>query len=216
MRKVKPNDEIPIRLLTQEQAAKRVAQFNQKTVKRSVQKEMKKLNGWIVSLNGKTLDTVKFLSRVYKAADLYMQQEVYPNSVCAKGCAHCCCGIPVEATAIELSYIVEMAGVNLDIDWNAPESVGFGRPSPELTPCPLLDTRTATCKVYEHRPLQCRLFSSFDHYDLCEDPKGQHFTHRASSSPFWNLVLGNVALASQQAAKEKGITTVADLRDWIK
>ncbi|WP_373953054.1 YkgJ family cysteine cluster protein [Vibrio pomeroyi] len=110
--------------------------------------------------------------------------------------------------------IVAKAGIDLDIDWSAKSSVGSNRPT-EIAHCSLLDARTATCKAYKYRPLQCRLFSSFDHFELCEDPLGEHYTHRASSSPFWNLMLGNVALASHQAAAERDITAVADMRDWI-
>lgn len=215
MRKVKPKDEIPVKFLQPEAAQKRINNFNNTKIKRDVQKVMIKLNNWMNSINGKSIDTDDFLERIYKAADIYMEQQVYPISVCAKGCAHCCTVIPVEATAIEMSYIAEKSGIDIELDWNAPHSKGANRPVPESEPCPLLDTRTATCKVYEHRPLQCRLFASLDHHELCEDPEGEHYTHTPRSNQFWNLVLGNIAMASYLAAEERKITPVADIRDWV-
>lgn len=212
MRKVKPEDEIPIWFIEPRYYHKRVARMEDAKLPRKVARELEKLHTWMESLNGKDVDSKVLLQRIYKVADLYMSEALADKIVCAKGCAYCCTRIQVEATLLEADYLA--ANTN-HLVYNPWAKHSFQTGDVPEAPCPVLDTETGLCSSYENRPLQCRLFATIDSYDFCIDPQSSHYIHSPKSSGLWEWVLGVLTFLSMQQADKRSFTGVADMRDWF-
>lgn len=109
------------------------------------------------------------LSMMYKYLDKI--NLAYQNvSVCEKGCSHCC-KIPVMISEIEAKYI--QRNTQFQIKNNKSFNIN--------SDCPLLDSLTGSCKVYEYRPISCRSYIVFDNPKYCEDKNTTHL-HRTADS----------------------------------
>jgi len=109
-------------------------------------------------------------------------------AVCQKGCAYCC-SIPVAVTRVEAEYIKNYIDENevklSNVDYSLDNKY-----------CPFLCLDTATCSIYEARPLNCRTFFSLDHYDYCKDNDSMHLIVSAKSNEQIKAVLGALSIAS--------------------
>lgn len=100
---------------------------------------------------------------------------------CKKGCAFCCY-IPVECTKEEVDLCLELA---------EPGEVKQG----DFAPCPFLDRKNKSCRVYEYRPLACRGMTSTSKVK-CEkayrkrDNKMEIPADGETYTFFWKLAIG--------------------------
>jgi Fe-S-cluster containining protein len=80
-------------------------------------------------------------------------------------CRRVCCKIDAEITPIEVEYIAT----------NTDHVVNKGK-AKLGTYCPLLDTTTATCTIYDLRPFNCRAFAVFNSPEYCKTGDSQFST----------------------------------------
>lgn len=74
-----------------------------------------------------------------------------PSFACVEGCADCC-GV-VHMTPVEWFRIKQRTGL---------KALKFTK----SLSCPLLDSKTKKCSVYDIRPAICRVFGASDHHRL--------------------------------------------------
>ena len=96
---------------------------------------------------------------------------------CKKGCSHCC-RIHVDITDDEgqlLAVVAQKQEIHIDRDKLKRQSEynhdnWLEQPYSDWS-CVFLDSATGTCKVYEHRPMNCRKHLVTSHPDLCDPRK---------------------------------------------
>ncbi|ABV67893.1 hypothetical protein Abu_1646 [Aliarcobacter butzleri RM4018] len=114
----------------------------------------KEYNSYLASFKENTSNYSR-LRKLYILSDAIYEQ-YHDIAVCQKGCAHCC-KIPVDISELEAKYIENNTKfkivMNKNIDTNEY--------------CNLLDLENGTCKVYEHRPMVCRTYLTFDNPSYC-------------------------------------------------
>ncbi|HCE1583001.1 TPA: YkgJ family cysteine cluster protein [Vibrio parahaemolyticus] len=205
MRKVKPEDEIPVKELTFTAIKNKCAtrpRLSKRTTRRfyALDKYFAK-----AQKEDRALKIEDFMPRMYSIVDDMTKEMTGKDAVCRKGCAWCC-KIPLTVSAVEASYIWARYGVEMDM--NAKNVIRN-----EVDDyCPLLDQDTGLCTVYEARPLACRTFFTYDHPKECEDPTNAHnITSMNSHSGF--LHYSKTLLAISEGLP---VTAYADIREWVK
>ena len=116
----------------------------------------------------KNLSKFARLKKIYDLADKIaaINDDII---VCRKGCSYCC-NIPVEITPLEANYIATNTNHAIVNRKKPPGKIGY---------CPLMDKQTAECTIYEFRPFNCRVFSTYDSPDYCRDKQ----SHWVSGGP---------------------------------
>ncbi len=211
MRKVKDN-QISLRMIEPDTVHKRLKSFEGRDIQNKTILKVGKLIPWLENLgNTKTNVNIKpLMNRIYNDIDYFMKEEIYPHTVCVKGCAHCCT-VPVQVSLIEASYIAQQTSHKLQ------RSVKSRYKMPPLVTsyCPLLDQETGTCSAYEYRPLACRLFATFDSWSFCEKNDQKHYIHCFESQPIFKVVHNFLLIQSQHSADAESLAAVAEIRDWF-
>ncbi|HAS6359169.1 TPA: YkgJ family cysteine cluster protein [Vibrio vulnificus] len=207
MRKVGLEDEIPVSELTVEGIKRRLDNAKSMQLSTELENEMKLLVDWVNNEYSASKQS-EALSRMYHFADKYME-EANKYLVCTKGCAHCC-KAPVLITSAEATYIenhTDYAKEQLGIIQELPNKISNSY-------CPLLDQESAKCSVYEYRPLTCRLFGTFDHFDHCESGV-THNTHQIESVDVLEQVYHLIATDCVDGFKTTGLAAASDIRFWF-
>lgn len=210
MRKVAKKDEIPVRFLEESAIQKRLSQFDSRKTKKKTLIKMKKLFVWLESQEGRKIDATVLIKRIYNDIDYFMESEIYANTVCAKGCAHCC-KVPVQVSLLEAHYIARKTKIPL----HRPSKNRYEILEGVDTYCPLLDQKSATCKAYQYRPLACRIFATIDHWKHCEDVHEHHYIHCFESQEGFKNIHNMMIMSSQNFAKKNNLAAIADIRDWF-
>ncbi len=211
MRKVSKHDEIPLSWIEKESIDRRLRQFDNREVSLKTKKKVGKLIPWLENQKGDSVLVHKVMNRIYNDIDYYMEKEVKPLMVCAKGCAHCC-KVPVQVSLLEADYIARKVGVPI----NRLAKSRYEMPESVHSYCPLLEQSTGTCSVYAYRPLACRLFVTLDSYKYCENPKTSHYIHTFESQPLFKMINEFLLVHSKHASSSLSIAAVAEIRDWFK
>jgi uncharacterized protein len=122
-----------------------------------------------------------------------IEQNVNIRPTCAKGCAHCCY-FPIITTKLEAKLIkAYIDGLpakeredivnHLHVYFQRNQTIlskvctlDFTKDArfkekyiAKQVPCPFLDLRTNTCKVYEVRPIPCRTYLNYGNPRVCAD-----------------------------------------------
>lgn len=111
-------------------------------------------------LNTSRSSTFDKLQAIYSYMDQY-NQFVKTFTVCQNGCSHCC-KYDVSITELEAHYIA----YNYKLSPASPTRLSHGHQSN----CPFLSD-TGSCKIYDHRPLNCRALHALDNPALCATDK---------------------------------------------
>lgn len=211
MRKVSPADEIPVWMIEPDVVAAKIDHFKTKRVEDPdtmlCQQEMV---DYVYALDGKRADTHKWVAKTHELADRFMR--AYKDYVvCRKGCAHCC-QLPVGMTFFEAEYIASRSGRKLNR--KAKQITDIKPNKHNTTLCPFLDTDTATCSIYEYRPLACRMFATIDSHLFCEDIDVNHSIVTTEVSQAFQfstatMVKAVMAVMPKQAA-------FSELRQWFR
>jgi len=141
-------------------------------------------------------------------------------NVCEKGCAHCCV-VPVNISETEAQLISRASGISIN-----PFSKAKRAPiseSQKSEPCPMLNKKTATCSVYNERPLVCRTFMAFDSFEFCKEKTLEHAIIKEPESILGIIdsvndkVGGNTAMQLYEAVKELTLNTetTLDIRQYF-
>lgn len=145
---------------------------------------------------------LKKMAAIHRIVDFAVDNmDVAKKSVCQKGCAHCC-KVDVHIGLIEAMYIAKHTGLTV-VDRQKPVKRDYHK---EDNYCQFLDKETATCLIYEYRPVECRSFHTFDNKKFCIsfEKHGIHTT--ASSGNIQQLMIDTIGIAGGQ---------VCDIRDWF-
>lgn len=127
---------------------------------------------------------------------------------CRKGCDHCCRNLAAlpRLTAPEWNLLrgalVKLPDAVIERIRNTPGE------RPDL--CPLLDTNTGACLVYEQRPIACRTYGFY-----VERDKGLYcgiIELRVREGAMADVVWGNHESVDHQLAELGGARS---LRDWV-
>ncbi len=208
MYKVKPTDQIPITLLTEDEQNKRVKSFGERRVNKKSVRLMSNVHQKILSLQNSTVTNeiiIELIGDMYKAIDFFMRKNIYDYAVCRSGCAHCC-RVPVQVSGLEAVFISQ--NTEFEINKNVSKGITLGK---EVDYCPLLDIDSARCLAYDSRPMACRIFATIDSPIKCEDPKTSHYIHSFESQAMfrnWHDILIEVSEIA-------GLAEYADVRAWF-
>ncbi|WP_167467047.1 YkgJ family cysteine cluster protein [Aquitalea magnusonii] len=141
------------------------------------------------------------LKSIYSYLDEY-NQFVRTFTKCSSGCSHCC-KHDVSITQLEARFIEEnYTQLSLVI----PKSSSYGNKGS----CPFL-SNTGTCKIYSHRPLNCRTLHTIDSPKLCATNKS-HKLYGAVGGRAGILKYIEMAVKSLNEI-DKG--TSGDIRDFF-
>lgn len=98
------------------------------------------------------------MDKFYEVAD-EMLAAAYPQNKCERGCSHCCY-VAAGICGLEAKHIEDRTGAAIT-NWQSE------KPNTKTwEPCVFLDGDE--CSIYEHRPMVCRAFQTFDDPKLCE------------------------------------------------
>ncbi|MET2951736.1 YkgJ family cysteine cluster protein [Vibrio owensii] len=193
-RKVKPEDEIPVRMLTDNSVRGRITKSKNLAVPKKGQKALMKIN----SLFDDELLTTEKITELYRLVDVYLDSILVDMTVCAKGCAQCC-HVMTDVSYPEALYIEEMTDhvIKYDRDAERADRCGF-----------LSDDNL--CTIREFRPLVCRMFHAVDHYRECVDDN-EHMIFSISSNP----LIGNIQYSLGKIKHPLLGVGMADLKRWF-
>jgi Fe-S-cluster containining protein len=125
-----------------------------------------------------------FADEAAEEASARVQEAAAWIPACKAGCAHCCYGTPVFASAPEVVRIAEHLRATRDQEALARLRVAIADTATRLAPlsqearqkldlpCPLLDVASGRCAVYEVRPFACRAYNSCD-VGACESARAR-------------------------------------------
>jgi Fe-S-cluster containining protein len=108
------------------------------------------------------------------------------KTTCTKGCSFCCrinVDIGYEEAELIIDYCKE---IGLDIDWNTLREQQFRTDSswktldPSMKACVFLDKQEGTCRIYEHRPANCRKYYVVTDPKLCDTETNKQVDNVAS------------------------------------
>lgn len=206
MRKVDPKNEIPVTMLSDEAIEKRIKECD-KDLSPKLTKKVRAIHTWLTNgaKHSLEVDVNELVKRVYKVTDEIVA-ETGKQAVCRKGCAHCC-KVPVGVTALEAAYLHSRTGIEIN-----PLNEVVSISPKDIDYCPLLDQETATCSVYQYRPLHCRAFLTIDDPKYCEESNQEHYLFSVESSQalkFLRSVLEDLSRTTEYAEW-------ADIRAWVK
>lgn len=209
MRKVKPQDEIPVIDLSETAIQHRLARY-QTTPRHPITNFcIDDLKRDVVTRRLFQMSDMRILSKLVQAADVLLTNEISPHAICRLGCSHCC-KVPVHVTSVEAKWIEKETGHKRN---RLKRSTALE--SNNVDYCPFHDEKSASCSIYEHRPLACRLYATFDHYEFCTDPNQIHMVSTlVGTQPFDIIVQFLVGRGLELEKKGKGAAS-ADIRDWF-
>lgn len=152
-------------------------------------------------INNPSIDPLRKLKSIYKFADWYVKHAgILNQSICQKGCAHCC-AIDVDVSKVEALYIAK----------NTPYTM-VGRTkrirAKYRNYCPMLDQETGSCTIYEYRPLFCRTAFAFDNPEYC---KPENF----EVSAVWACASSPVLRKLHCFLSDMSDYEYADMREWF-
>lgn len=102
-----------------------------------------------------------YMNNTTKLAKIDALLSKLPNFQCKEGCADCCG--PVELSRLEYMRCIKVSGRSTeDVRLQMQNNLKQG-----IYACPLLDTKTNRCTVYDVRPAICRLFGVVKNQLLC-------------------------------------------------
>lgn len=107
----------------------------------------------------------KVIDRLNQLVDDGLRLLPWPERTCTRGCSHCC-HVAVSLTALEANYIQARTGYRVE----SLEKREYDEAS--RAPCSFL--KNGECAIYEHRPIACRIFLSFDDIQYCVDETATH------------------------------------------
>jgi len=153
-------------------------------------------------LNNRHASTSKKLERIHAFIDWLIEDlGVQNESVCQRGCAHCCV-VDVDVGLIEAAYIADKTGLTL-LDRKTRAKKGYHLDNHY---CPFLDQSKGECTIYEFRPIVCRSFYAFDSPDYCRE-----FAKHAIYSFQANGAIEHFATELIRQGGNRG----ADIREWF-
>ena len=101
------------------------------------------------------------MSNTAKLAKIDALLSGLPTFQCKEGCADCCG--PVELSRLEYMRCIQVSGRTAeDVGQQMQNNLKQG-----IYACPLLDTKTNRCTVYDVRPAICRLFGVVKNQLIC-------------------------------------------------
>lgn len=214
MRKVRPEDEIPVWIIEPDAIKAKLDYFeNKRKPNPEVEKSQREMIEYVESLNGQKVNTSEWVAKTHELVDRYMT-EIRDYAVCRKGCAHCCF-LPVGVAMFEAAYIEEKTGRKFNR--KAPEMFDIHPNKHNTTACPFLDKETALCSIYEYRPMACRMFATVDDYHFCEDNKTLHQIVTTESSQAFQYSTSMMIMAIKQTQPKHGkrLAAMSELRKWF-
>ena len=117
-------------------------------------------------------------------------------AICKAGCSGGCCSVPVTIMEIEALHIAELTKTPIK---RAPAK-------DKHTPCPFLGGDNM-CKIYNHRPIVCRSFFTFDDVKYCHDDVNHIYIDAQAMGP----VFATATLIGKYLGTGGG-----DIRDYFK
>jgi len=149
-----------------------------------------------------------YLFRAFKLIDEDIKQ-ARPTPMCSKKCTKCCWAAP-EVSALEFFAIVkhiqtrktERAFTSLK-DWIRvaqnqrpmfPTFAAFDEISGKrlTVPCIFLDNREEKCRIYEVRPLLCRLYGYYSNFGKCLDVENEITFVKPVVDEIGSTILGGI------------------------
>lgn len=211
MRKVRPEDEIPLWVLEPDAIEAKLHYFNHKrTEDPDTGRCQRELVDYVQKLNNRPVDTRKWVAFAHTIADRYMEP-FRDYIVCRKGCAHCC-HLPVGVPFLEAEYIAARSGRALNP--RAKETFDIVPGPDNTTPCPFLNTDEGICSIYAFRPLACRMFATVDSYRYCEDINTSHHIVTTEASDAISYSTAAMIAAVKQNSRGRR-AAFSELRDWF-
>ncbi|ANO35471.1 hypothetical protein A6E01_19860 (plasmid) [Vibrio breoganii] len=194
LRTVALKDEIPVRDLTEQAIAGRLAQSDL-SVNRKATKHAKAVFNM---LRPGVILTDSTIKKMYKDLDLFLLHTGLKKlSVCVRGCAQCCT-VAVDVSYLEAMYIADSTGVELRLDKTVSKTGG----------CPFLVDNC--CSIYEYRPIACRMFHTIDHPKYCYLDESHHY-FSVNSHP----QVGEFQYSLSTIEAEGYIKGNFDIRQWF-
>ena len=156
-------------------------------------------------LNNDNASMYKKIARIHKFIDWIIEEkQVKKSAVCRPQCAHCC-GVDVLVPVIEALYIAKMYGKTV-VNREKRIRTGYNKSKTQQY-CPFLDKETASCSIYEYRPIVCRSFFAFDNRKFCESMEPHLITTDMSDGNIKQIAL---------MVYDMGGNKHADIREWFK
>ena len=117
--------------------------------------------------NSGHIDLNKIMASAYDYFDTFYRLEIANDVVCKKGCNYCC-KVPVNLSAFEAQYIENQTGLTNRLR-------GTRQPLESHVDHEMcLFNKNGLCSIYEYRPLNCRIFGSFDSVEFCKKGNVSH------------------------------------------
>ena len=125
--------------------------------------------------------------------------ESWPDWPCRKGCADCCRSLAAEPTITA----AEWHRLNAALDQLPPEvataarhRIRSGHAAARPVTCPLLDTASGACLIYDARPIACREYGFYAERDKVLGCARIHAIAEAEATVIWG---NHTAVEAQQA-----------------
>lgn len=149
------------------------------------------------------------LERLYRYVDEALPK-LYPAPTCKRGCSHCCY-MAVGITGLEALHIEKRTGHKVTNLESGPVDTD------QREPCVFL--KNNECSIYEHRPMVCRVFMSFDDVKYCiDETAADHYLLRLNPPgkggfDFANAVYMHVI--TEYARRDERYRTINDIRGFF-
>ena len=175
---------------------------------------LKKYKKLLLQLNNDRSDRFSKVKKIYKFIDNHNDEIFKKDTVCAKGCSHCCY-MNIDVTEVEASYISEYIKRPVNANINSSGYADISKYSG--VPCPFLDISNSSCTIYDFRPSVCRMYHVFESADKCKEGEAQKEVNISSSSLIKPLFIDYLAhrLSNNEILKSKH-DGLRDIREWFK
>jgi uncharacterized protein len=175
---------------------------------------LKKYKKLLLQLDNDKSERFSKVKKIYKFIDKHNDEIFKKDTVCAKGCAHCCY-INIDVTEVEASYIAEYT--KRELNGNINNSVYADISKHGHAPCPFLDINNGECTIYDVRPSVCRMYHVFESSEKCKTEEGQKEVNITSSTLVQPLFIDYLAhrLSNNELLKNS-YDGLRDIREWFK